>query len=121
MRSLLQRLSGRLEYRLASAGLLLATLLIPLVVLWLGGPAWLAFAVGVFPYATLVWLTYYRLQDASLSSGWLILMVVVFHFGPKLDAPEPLQLHLAELLNLVPVVMGWLVPSRNKTFSTSKT
>lgn len=78
----------------------------------LGGWAWLAFVLGLPIYATLVWLTYYRLKDASLSSGWIVLMILVFHFGPKWDAPEPFQLYLGVLLNFVPVMMGWIAPSR---------
>lgn len=119
MRELLKRLSGRSEYRAASAGLIIASFVVPLGVLMLGGWAWLAVILDLPVYAMLVWLTYYRLQDASLSSGWIVLMLLVFHFGPKWDAPEPFQLYLSVLLNYVPVMIGWIAPSRRAELSAA--
>ena len=111
MRDLLKRHSGRSEFRAASAVLIILSLVVPLSVVTLGAWAWLAFMLGLPVYAMLIWLTYYRLQDASLSSGWIVLMLMVFHFGPKWGAPEPFQLYLSELLNYVPVIIGWIAPS----------
>jgi uncharacterized membrane protein YhaH (DUF805 family) len=107
MLSILQSYSGRREYRLASILLLAGGILMPVLLAKLLGWEFLAFAVGLPFYAALVLLTYYRLRNASLSSAWLGLMIVVFHVGPKWEMGS-IDLYPTGLISLVPVVMGWL-------------
>ena len=59
-------------------------------------------------YVMLVLLTYYRVQNASLSSWWLLPMIAVFHVGPKWEAGL-IDVYPAGLICLLPMVLGWLV------------
>lgn len=106
MLAVLQSYSGRREYRLVSILLLIASILVPMLLAQHLGFKLLAFVVGLPFYAALVALTYYRLQNTSLSSGWVLLMVLLFHAGPKWQVGS-LDLYPTGFVSLLPVIMGW--------------
>lgn len=112
MRSYFERFSGRQEYRLASSILLVGSIAFPLVLAFAWGWGFLPFVIGLPFYIALVVLTYHRLQDASLSSGWLILMILAFNIGPSWDIGG-MHLYPSALVNLVPVILGWFAPTKD--------
>jgi len=112
VRGLLNLFSKRPLYRLVSIPLALASILVPLGVVVTGGWGWLAVVLGLPLYVTLVLLTYYRLREADLSSGWLILMILSFHIGPTWELPGGLTFYPTGLIAMIPVVLAWFVPSR---------
>ena len=120
MGDLIRRFSSRREYRLASI-VLLAGLIVVLNLLLMtelaGGLAALAFVIGAALYVALVFLTYFRLQNALLSAGWLLPMIVVFHVGPRwtLGSWEwgSISLHPSGLIALIPVMIGWFAATKN--------
>lgn len=111
---LFERFSTPREYRLASA-VLIAGCLLPLGIL-VGVPAsrsWTgaAFVVSLLLYFALFALTYFRLQDASMSNWWLLPMIIVVPFGPRWElaswASSSIVFAPSGILPLVPVAVGW--------------
>ncbi|GAA4748406.1 hypothetical protein GCM10023264_13100 [Sphingomonas daechungensis] len=114
MRDLIEGLGGRQEYRLASFALISGLILsLNLSQSW----ALLAFAIGGLSYVALVLLTYFRLQDASLSGWWLLPMILVFHVGPRWElgswAWGSITFYPSGFIFLVPVIIGWFAATRN--------
>ena len=105
MRQRLSALSTRRSYRAASVALLAIILAIPEALITAGAPRLLAALVFQGAYVSLIILTYQRLRDAGLSWAWILLMVLVTNFGPAWHG-----FHLSNLLHLVPVALGWIVP-----------
>jgi hypothetical protein len=103
--------SKRREYRVASVALLAAAILIPPLLAWTLGWQLLAFAAGLPFYGMLVFLTYARFRDASISSLWLIPMIFIFHLGPKWEIGA-MAFYPSGLISFVPVVMGWMARQR---------
>lgn len=62
--------------------------------------------------------TWDRLRDAGIWGGFALIILVSFNFGPVLygsqnsDDIMQFTLTLGNLLTLVPVVLGWIAPSR---------
>jgi len=120
MRRLFERFSGQQEYRLASV-VLVAGAMLSVYSLLVIEPTWafglLAFAMGAAFYAALVFLTYFRLRDATLSGWWLLPMILVFHIGPRWELRSwewgHLGFSLSGLISLVPVIIGWFAATRN--------
>lgn len=120
MRDLFRRFSSRREYRLASI-VLLAGLIVVLNLLLMtemaGGLAALAFVIGAALYVALVFLTYFRLQNALLSAGRLLPMIVVFHVGPRWTLGSwdwgSIGFHPSGLIALIPVMVGWFAAPKN--------
>lgn len=117
MGGLLERFARRREYRLASIALIAGCLLcvyLPLAITVTWGWAGLAFAIAMLFYVTLFVLTYFRLRNASLSTLWLLFMIVVFPIGPRweLGAWDWGEIAFAPsgFISLIPVIMGWFAP-----------
>lgn len=107
-----KQFAGREAYRTASVTLLFLSFGLPLGLAFAGLPGWLGFVVGLPVYITLMVVTYHRLRDAALSTGWLILMIVVVNIGPFWEGPASFKLYLSNVvLLLVPILLGWMVPS----------
>ena len=107
-----ERYYGRSAYIGASLMLLAVSLSLPCGVAALGGPRWLGSLLGLAPFVLLVVVTYGRLRDAALSSGWIILLLVAFEVGPSWSGPPPLTLHLGDFVHLIPLILGWTAPGR---------
>tara|TARA_A100001391_G_scaffold46046_1_gene27099 strand:- start:17664 stop:18011 length:348 start_codon:yes stop_codon:yes gene_type:complete len=108
MSSTLQALSERSHYRAASIALLAAAYGWVLLVRLSGYPDWIGAIVGLPLYTFLIVITYRRLRDAALPGGWIILMILVFNFGPEWNG-----FHLGLLINLLPVALAWISPSNS--------
>jgi uncharacterized membrane protein YhaH (DUF805 family) len=113
MRGLLERFSQRREYRVATIVLGAGCILPFLLLLGLSLPrSWVgaAFVIGTVSYVTLFVLTYFRLQSASVSTWWLLLMIVILPVGPSwvLTSSELIRISFAPsgLIPLVPVLIG---------------
>lgn len=106
-----ERFYGMAAYRWASLILLLAVLLIPVAVTALGGPQWLAFLLGLPAFLLLAVVTNGRLRDAGLSGAWVLLLLLIVNVGPVWHGPAPLDLYLGNLVNLIPIALGWTVPA----------
>ena len=109
MATFFHRLSGIRNYRRASVALIAAMILLPVLLMRLGAPEWVASLAGLPVYVALVVLTWRRLRDADLSGWWIVLMILVVNLGPRWDGPEPLVFHVSHLIHLIPVALGWLV------------
>jgi hypothetical protein len=99
--------SKRRGYRMASVVLVVASLLLPTLLSGMLGWRWLALASGLPFYCALIFLTYARFRDASISVLWLIPMFLIFHFGPEWES-GPVALHPSGLISFLPVVVGWM-------------
>ncbi len=106
MQSLVQSFSKPAPYRIVSIVLLIAAFGIPAITDALGAPDWLGFLLGLPPYVLLIVITHHRLRDAATSSGWIILMILTFNVGPVWQG-----YHLGVLVNLAPVIFGWIARS----------
>ncbi|MFL6857189.1 MAG: hypothetical protein ACJ8EB_04695 [Allosphingosinicella sp.] len=84
-----------------------ASIIVPSLLSWAFGWQTAAFAAGLPFYGALVILTYLRLRDASVSNLWLILMIFIFHFGPKWEIGA-VALYPSGLISLIPVATGWV-------------
>lgn len=104
MGSFVHSCAARMPYRIASAILLLAALGIPIILNALGSSDWIAALIGIAFYVLLIVLTYYRLRDAALAGGWILLMIISFNVGPAWH-----DWHIGSLVNLVPIVLAWTV------------
>ena len=111
MQALIGKYAAPGSYRWAAVLLSLVSIGLPLCISLSGGFDWLAFLSGLPAYIILIILTYHRLSDASLSGGWVILMIMAFNVGPSWDGPGPLHLYLSHLVILIPVVLGLITPS----------
>jgi uncharacterized membrane protein YhaH (DUF805 family) len=114
MRGFIEQYSTRREYRFASAVLIVgcvAPMLLLLAIAETRGWAGAAFAVSLLFYLALFALTYFRLRNVHISTWWVLLMLVVFPFGPqwKVAAWEwgSLSITPSGLIPLAPVVVGW--------------
>lgn len=111
----LKLFSERSRYRIASI-VLVAVSWLAVASVRIGTPAWLAFITGIAPEIVLTIITYHRLQNAGVSSGWLLLMILQFGIGPAWQLSEHLTFNVGgALLGLVPVILGWIVPSSAKS------
>jgi hypothetical protein len=109
MRTWPERLSQPRLYRPVSVALILLSVWLPLGLMRLGIWDWVALLIGLLLYISLVVITYHRLLGAGLSTAWLIPMVLSLNFGPAWHGPKPLVLHASNLIQLIPVILGWLV------------
>lgn len=98
------------RYRLVSIALLVAGLGPSLAGRLLGGPDWVGL-LGLPFDVLLVVLTYKRLRDAALAGAWIWLMVFTFNIGPSWQG-----FHLGNLINFIPMVMGWIVPANSGAY-----
>lgn len=106
--ALFYRLSELQNYRWASVALIGAVNLVPVLMVALGAPDWMALLVALPIYVALVVLTYRRLRNAGLTGWWIVWMILAFNFGPRWEGPAPLTFYLSHLLHLIPVALGWL-------------
>ena len=106
-----ERFYDRAAYRWASVVLLLAVLSIPVAVSALGGPGWFAFLLVLAPFIMLAVVTNGRLRDAGLSGAWVLLLLLIVNVGPVWHGPASLDLYLGNLVNLIPIILGWTVPA----------
>ena len=104
----LQSLSERSSYRVTSIALLTAAYGWLLLVRLTGYPEWIGVIIGLPLYIFLIVITYRRLRDAALAGGWIILMILVFNFGPEWNG-----FHVSLLINLLPVALAWIAPSNS--------
>ena len=104
----LQSLADRARYRVASVLLIAVIYGSILTVRLLGAPDWWAALAGLPLYILLIVITYRRLRDAALSGGWIVLMILVFNFGPEWNG-----FHLSNLINLLPVIPAWVTPTNS--------
>jgi len=111
MRSISERFAEPAQYRAASVVLLAVAFGLPIGIEGLSWPSWFGFAVGAPAYVALIILTYHRMRDAALSGGWIALMILVFNVGPAWEGPGSVTLHLGNLINVLPVFLGWIVPT----------
>lgn len=103
--------SERSRYRLGST-VLISAFCLALASALIGVPAWLIFIVGVAAWIALTIITYHRLRNAELSSGWLLLMILQFGVGPTWYLSDYVTLNLGgSVIGLVPVILGWIVPA----------
>jgi len=108
-----KQFAGRESYRAASAALLLWSFGVPLGLASAGLPDWLGVIAGVPAYIALLVVTYHRLRDAALSTGWLMLMIITINIGPFWQGPGSIKLYLSNIVALlVPVILGWIVLSK---------
>lgn len=80
----------------------------------------LSMAPGLILLILLAVATYRRLKDANLSAGWLGFMFLNFGFGPSWGGLEPFDLRLSVLIMLIPIFLGWMVPSKGGATNRSK-
>lgn len=66
MATSLQRLNAIQNYRWASVALIVATILLPVLMIRLGVLEWVGILAGLPIYVALVVLTYHRLRNAKL-------------------------------------------------------
>ena len=91
--------------------LIVTVLTVPMTLALMDAPEWLGIALS-FPFALfLVVLSHFRMIDAGISPGWVLLMVFVINIGPSVDLPG-ITLYLSNLVHLVPVAIGWIIPTR---------
>ena len=100
----------RSRYRAASLTLILLAHAALLANGLLHGPDWLGPIVALPLVIVLLIVTHYRLVDAGLSPGWVLLMFLQLRIGPFIELPGH-TLYLSSLIYLVPVILGWIVPS----------
>lgn len=99
------------NYRYVSALLIFVFITLPIILALMGAPKWSSFALAL-PFAfILIVLSYYRMVDAGMSPGWVWLMILMLNFGPSVELPG-ITLYLSNLIHLVPVAIGWIVPAR---------
>ncbi|MXO97353.1 hypothetical protein GRI34_13100 [Erythrobacter aquimaris] len=108
----MKRYGERPRYRIGSAALV-AVICITLASASIGTPAWLIFLVAVAVTGGLTAMTYHRLRDANLSTGWLLLMFLQFGIGPTWHLSDNVTFNIgSSITSLVPVILGWLVPRK---------
>lgn len=108
------RYAERSHYRVVSAVLVGFTYL-ALASVNVGIPAWLIFLVAVAAAIALTIITYHRLRDADLSSGWLLLMILQFGIGPTWHLSDHVTFSVGgSIISLVPVMLGWIVSGKAK-------
>lgn len=112
MVGLFEKLSCIQHYRWASLLLLAIVIFLPVIIVRQGAPDWIAALPSPLAYFGLVAVTYGRLKDAGLSGGWVVLMLLALNFGPRWDGPAPLVFHASNLLQLVPIALGWCIHTR---------
>lgn len=106
------RYADRSRYKNASA-VLVAVICLALASVNIGIPAWLIFLVSVAVAIALTIITHYRLRDANLSSGWLLLMILQFGIGPTWHLSDHVTVNIGgSIISLVPVLLGWIAPGR---------
>ena len=106
------RYGERPRYRIGSAALL-AIISITVASVGIGFPAWLLFLVAVAVTGVLTIMTYHRLRDANLSTGWLLLMFLQFGIGPTWHLSDNVTFNLgSSIISLVPVMLGWIAPRK---------
>ena len=104
----LQKLSELPRYRVASLLLIVAVYGLLLTARFTGSPEWLA-AIACLPlYTLLIVITYRRLRNAALSGGWIGFMILIFNLGPEWNG-----FYLGNLINLLPVILAWAVPTNS--------
>lgn len=107
----LKSFEERSRYRVGSS-VLVSVFGVAVTSVLIGVPAWLSFILGLVPAITLTIITYYRLRDANLSSGWLLFMILQVGAGPSWHLSEHVTFNLVGLIvSLVPVLLGWFVPA----------
>jgi uncharacterized membrane protein YhaH (DUF805 family) len=107
-----KQFAGREAYRAASAGLLVLLYALPLGLAFAGLPVWPSLIVGLPAYIFLVVVTSHRLRDAGLSTGWVVLMILIVNIGPFWQGPGPIKLYLSDIvILLIPILLGWIVPA----------
>lgn len=100
------------QYRIGSAALIVILYVTAASVI-LGIPAWLIFIVGLATTITITIMTYYRLRDANLSTGWLLLMILQFGTGPTWHLSHHVSFNIGGfIISLVPVMLGWIAPRK---------
>lgn len=97
-------------YRWLSLLLLVGMVIVPMTALAMGASRWVAVLLLGFPlYITLVVRTWQRLRNAGLSGWWILPLLIGMNFGPHWEGPWQMDFHLSQILNLIPVVLGWCV------------
>ncbi|MXO49219.1 hypothetical protein GRI69_13245 [Erythrobacter vulgaris] len=106
--------AARRTYRYVSTFLTLALLALPITFALMDAPKWLGFVLAL-PFAIfLIIVSHFRMIDAAMSPGWVVLMILVMNFGPSVELPG-ITLYLSHLVHLVPVAIGWIAPARSET------
>ena len=104
--------ADRSRYRPASVALIF-TFIVALASVLIGIPAWLSFVVGVLALILLTIITYYRLGNANLSSGWVLLMVIPFGIGPSWHLSENVTFNVGgSIVGLIPIILGWFASAK---------
>ena len=93
------------RYRFVSLLLLFSAIAIEQAFRTLKEIEWLGTFVAMGVYCFLIVTTYRRLRDASRSGAWVWLMIFNFSFGPSWN-----DFYLSNLINLIPMFLGWIVP-----------
>jgi uncharacterized membrane protein YhaH (DUF805 family) len=108
----MKRYADRSPYRFGSSVLIAITCL-ALASVNVGIPAWLIFLITVPAAIALTIITYHRLRDASLSSAWLLLMILQFGIGPTWHISDHVIFNIGgSIISLMPVILGWIVPGK---------
>jgi uncharacterized membrane protein YhaH (DUF805 family) len=108
----MRRYGERSRYRIGSAALVAITC-VALASVNAGIPARLIFLVAVAAGIVLTIITYHRLRDANLSTGWLLLMILQFGIGPMWHLSEHVTFNIGgSIISLVPMIFGWIVPRK---------
>ena len=117
----LKRSAERSEYRIISAILVLSEVPIAIAILegWVVA-TWISFLIAVSSGLLLIFLTYRRLRNASLSAWWLSPMLLSFHVGPSWHLGA-FSYWPSGLIALVPVIIGWFAPSSRERDSWTAT
>jgi hypothetical protein len=101
--------ADRARYRPAAIAIEVMTML-AVVGGFAGAPAWLCLTVVWILGVVLTIMTYYRLRDAALSSGWLLLMIL--QIGPAWHMSENITFNVGSFfVGFIPVLMGCFVPT----------
>lgn len=98
-------------YRVAAPVLLAGVVLITAGLVWIGVWETIAKLVGLALSIALAVLTYKRHRDAGFTGTLVLLMIVPFSIGPSWDGLPPFELHLSNLLMLLPILWGCLFES----------
>ena len=93
------------RYRWSSIALLVIALGLLVLVDCLGIPHWLGVILSLSLLILLDILTYWRLREAALSGGWIVLAIVSFNVGPAWHG-----YHVGSLVNFIPMLMAWFAP-----------
>jgi uncharacterized membrane protein YhaH (DUF805 family) len=104
-------ISDRRSYRQISVPLLAGSVLVPTLLAWILNWRFLAFAASLPFYVPLVFFTYRRLRNASVSGLWIIPMFLIIHVGPKWMIGS-LEFYPIGFISFLPVAIGWVARER---------